>query len=204
MRKDTINILRIVEYTTVDGPGFRTVVYASGCRHRCPGCHNPESWDINGGRAVKIEDVAKQLVKEPFTDITFSGGDPLEQAEEFAYLAFLIKKYSRKNIWCYTGYRYEEIITSDRLSLLLPHIDILVDGKFRIELRDENALFRGSTNQRLIDVKKSLSEGKAVVADLAPKKVFAATPEDSKKPDAILNRLIYSPRKTEEKGFKRI
>ena len=153
-------VMDIVEDTIVDGPGFRTTVYASGCRHHCPGCHNPQSWELSNGHGVEVEELARELLSDPFSDITFSGGDPMEQVEAFTELARIIKAESRKNIWCYTGYRFEEVATSSRFSRILPYIDVLVDGRFRNELRDTDLLFRGSSNQRLVDVRASLDRGK--------------------------------------------
>lgn len=168
-----LTILDIVEDTVVDGPGFRTTVYAAGCRHHCQGCHNPQSWDKANGYEISVEKVAEQLLKDPFSNITFSGGDPLEQVEAFTLLAQIIKKQSRKTIWCYTGYRYEEVCRSSRIAPLLTYIDVLVDGRYIQHLRDTDLLFRGSSNQRLIDVKASLKTGKTILTEYAPLPVIA-------------------------------
>ena len=166
-------LLDIIEDTVVDGPGFRTSLYAAGCRHHCPGCHNPQSWEREHGHAVGVEEVAERLLTDPFSNITFSGGDPLEQVEAFTELAKLIKNKSKKNIWCYTGYRYEEVCRSARLAQILPYIDVLVDGRFNQHLRDTDLLFRGSSNQRLIDVPESLLKGKIQLYDYSPYPVIA-------------------------------
>lgn len=171
--EDVILLMDIVEDTVVDGPGFRTAVYAAGCRHACPGCHNPQAWNIKNGHAVKVDDIAGQLLSDPFADVTFSGGDPLMQVEAFTLLARQIKKRSRKTIWCYTGYRYEEVRQSRRLSIILPYIDVLVDGPFVQSLRDPELFFRGSTNQRLVDVKASLACGKVCDYHYEPRPVVA-------------------------------
>ena len=89
-------LLDIIEDTVVDGPGFRTSLYAAGCRHHCPGCHNPQSWEREHGHAVGVEEVAERLLTDPFSNITFSGGDPLEQVEAFTELAKLIKKKAKR------------------------------------------------------------------------------------------------------------
>lgn len=149
-------IMDIMEDTVVDGPGFRTTIYAAGCRHHCVGCHNPQSWNRTNGYKMKVADIVAQLLDDPFSNVTFSGGDPLEQVEGFIELARQIKSKSDKSIWCYTGYRYEEIISSARLSAILPYLDVLVDGRFEHMQRDSDLLFRGSCNQRLIDVPGSL------------------------------------------------
>ena len=148
-------------------------LYAAGCRHHCPGCHNPQSWEREHGHAVGVEEVAERLLTDPFSNITFSGGDPLEQVEAFTELAKLIKNKSKKNIWCYTGYRYEEVCRSARLAQILPYIDVLVDGRFNQHLRDTDLLFRGSSNQRLIDVPESLLKGKIQLYDYSPYPVIA-------------------------------
>lgn len=152
----------------VDGPGFRTAIYCAGCVNRCPGCHNPESWDINNGKEMSTEEILQKVLADPFADVTFTGGDPMFQPEGFTELAQAIKANSKKTIWCYTGYTFEEIIKNKRQKELLNHIDVLVDGRFVQELRDESLYFRGSSNQRLIDVKASLEQGKAVIYEYEP------------------------------------
>ena len=168
-----IVVLDIIEDTVVDGPGFRTTVYAAGCRHQCPGCHNPESWNIAHGHEMEIRELADRLLSDPFSNITFSGGDPLEQVEAFTELARLIQAESKKNIWCYTGYRFEEVCRSRKLSQILPCIDVLVDGRYNQQLRDTSLLFRGSSNQRLVDVAASLEKGKVSLFEYAPYPVVA-------------------------------
>lgn len=158
-----LSILDIVEDTTVDGPGFRTAVYASGCPHHCPGCHNPQSWDIKRGRLLSTEEILEVILADEFANVTFSGGDPLYQPEGFTELARAVKANSSKTIWCYTGYRYETILTCPSQAALLPYLDVLVDGPFELALRDETLPFRGSRNQRLIDVPASLQSGKVVL-----------------------------------------
>lgn len=163
-----ISILNIVEDTTVDGPGFRTSIYAAGCPNGCPGCHNPQSWDINQGIPMSTGEILPRVLSDPYADVTFSGGDPMFQPEGFAELAEAIKKQSGKNIWCYTGYTFEYLRKSPRHAALLRYIDVLVDGKFKQELRDESLYFRGSSNQRLIDVQASLLHGTTVIYNYKP------------------------------------
>ena len=162
----TISILEIVEDTTVDGPGFRTTVYCAGCPNRCPGCHNPQSWDIANGHDVDIEDILEVILADPFADVTFSGGDPMFQPVGFTALAKAIKERSGKNIWCYTGYLYEDLLNNVQQKGLLEYIDVLVDGRFIEALKDEELRFRGSSNQRIIDVQASLEKGETVVMDI--------------------------------------
>ncbi|MBQ5645298.1 MAG: anaerobic ribonucleoside-triphosphate reductase activating protein [Bacteroidaceae bacterium] len=162
----TISILEIVEDTTVDGPGFRTSVYSSGCPHHCPGCHNPQSWNIDNGHPVEIEEILKVILDDPFADVTFSGGDPMFQPHGFTELAKAIKQQSNKNIWCYTGFLFEELLKHPAQKALLEQIDVLVDGRFIEALKDEGLRFRGSSNQRIIDVKASLEKEETVVMDI--------------------------------------
>ena len=136
-----------------DGPGLRTSIYCAGCAHHCPGCHNPQSWDFKGGYEVTIEELLDIIKADEFANVTFSGGDPLYQVEAFTELARRIKTETDKTIWCYTGFTYEEIQADPRLSQILPYLDVLVDGPYVEALRDTNLRFRGSSNQRIIDLK---------------------------------------------------
>ena len=162
----TISILEIVEDTTVDGPGFRTSVYSSGCPHRCPGCHNPQSWEIDNGHPVETEEILKIILADHFADVTFTGGDPMFQPQGFAELAQAIRENSTKNIWCYTGYRFEDLLQNPAQKALLEQIDVLVDGRFIDALKDDELRFRGSSNQRIINVPASLEKGETVVMDI--------------------------------------
>lgn len=164
----TISILDILEDTTVDGPGFRTSIYAAGCTNACPGCHNPNSWDIRNGHMMSTDEILERVLADKFADVTFSGGDPMFQPEGFTELAQAIKAQSNKNIWCYSGYLYENILLNKRQATLLPYIDILVDGPFVQKLYDEALYFRGSSNQRLIDVSSSLKAKKTVLYNYNP------------------------------------
>lgn len=152
-----------MEDTMVDGPGFRTAIYAAGCTHHCQGCHNPQSWDIRAGREMTTEEILVPILADPFADVTFTGGDPMMQPEGFTELACAIKEQSHKTIWCYTGYTYETLLTMPAQRELLRHIDVLVDGPFIQNLRDEQLRFRGSSNQRTIDVQRSLESGTVIL-----------------------------------------
>ena len=158
-----ISVLDIVKDTMVDGPGFRTSIYCAGCENACEGCHNPQSWDIHHGRWMSTDDLLREVMDDEFADVTFSGGDPMMQAQGFAELALAIRQNCFKTIWCYTGYRFEWLIKREDKQPLLKLIDVLVDGPFVKSLRDPDLLFRGSSNQRIIDVRKSLREGRVVV-----------------------------------------
>lgn len=133
-----------------DGPGLRTSIYCAGCAHHCPGCHNPQSWDPDNGHEVTVDELLDIVKADEFSNVTFTGGDPLYQVEAFTELARRIKEETRKTIWCWTGFTMEQIRRSERLSMILPYIDVIVDGPFVMELRDTGLHFRGSSNQRII------------------------------------------------------
>jgi anaerobic ribonucleoside-triphosphate reductase activating protein len=158
-----LSLVKIVEDTTVDGPGFRTAIYAAGCDHHCKGCHNPQSWDIQGGVYYTIEEILDIVKRAEFSNVTFSGGDPLMQSEGFTELARRIRHETRKTIWCYTGYRYEQVLASSGLAGILPYIDVLIDGLYVESLRDEALRFKGSANQLIIDITASRASGKIVL-----------------------------------------
>lgn len=164
----TIRIAGIIEETIVDGPGIRFVVFAQGCRHNCPGCHNPDTHSFTGGVSVPISKIFEQIAKNPLLDgVTFSGGEPFEQAEPFGKLAIALKEKGL-NIITYTGYTFEEIIEQREKepswALLLANTDLLIDGPFLMEKRNLLLPFRGSENQRIIRVQESLAQGQVVIA----------------------------------------
>ena len=145
-----IRIAGVVNDSIVDGPGLRFAVFTQGCSHHCPGCHNPQSWDFRGGREMSVQELLDIIKEDEFANVTFSGGDPFYQVEAFTELARRIKEETNKTIWCYTGYTHEQILADERLKILLPYLDVLVDGPFIEKLRDTNLPFRGSSNQRII------------------------------------------------------
>lgn len=171
MSEHKIQLMRIVVDTTVDGPGWRSSVYCAGCRHACPGCHNPETWSFKAGQEVSVDEIVAQLA-ETEGNITFSGGDPMYQAEAFTELARRIREELHRTIWCYTGFRYEEVVADPVMSAMLPYLEVLVDGPFIEAEKSLDLLFRGSRNQRLIDVQKSLQAGKVVEFEYSPYPVF--------------------------------
>ena len=158
-----LRILSIIEDTMVDGPGFRTSIYCAGCSHNCPGCHNRQSWDFNQGQLMTTNEIMDVILADPFANVTFSGGDPMFQAEGFTELAHAIHERSNKTIWCFTGFTFEALLAKTEQRKLLEQIDVLVDGPFVERLKDTDLLYRGSSNQRLIDVKESLKQGKVVL-----------------------------------------
>ncbi|MFV0554338.1 MAG: anaerobic ribonucleoside-triphosphate reductase activating protein [Mangrovibacterium sp.] len=150
----SLSILEIKHDTTVDGPGFRTAIYAAGCVHHCAGCHNPQSWNVAAGTPHSIDELMQEIITHEFAHVTFTGGDPFFQVEGFTELARRIKRETDKTIWCYTGYTLEEVKQSEKLAMLLPYIDVLVDGRYVAELRDTDLPFRGSSNQKIITLQK--------------------------------------------------
>lgn len=158
-----LSVLDIIEDTMVDGPGFRTSIYCAGCHHACPGCQNPQSWDINNGRLMSTREIMDIIKSDPWANVTFSGGDPMYQAEGFTELARAIRQETDKDIWCFTGYTYEQILHSPTRLALLEQLDVLVDGPFIQTLRNPDLLFRGSSNQRLINVQASLKNQRIVL-----------------------------------------
>lgn len=146
----------------VDGPGIRYGVFVQGCPHNCPGCHNQKSHKFGIGKDKNIEEIYNNILAAPSTQgVTFSGGEPFEQAEGLAELARMLKAKGY-NIWCYSGYTYEQLLTKKGAIKLLDKIDVLVDGKFDQSKKSMDALYRGSTNQRIIDIKKTKETGQVV------------------------------------------
>lgn len=163
---EELRIAGIVEESVVDGPGIRFVVFAQGCRHNCPGCHNPSTHSFTGGRQVSVGSILEKIKRNPILDgITISGGEPFEQAKGFARLA-RESRLMGLNVMTYTGYTYEEIIGGSGCKAgwreLLEQTDILVDGRFEIAKRNLMLRFRGSENQRIIDVRRSIVENRVV------------------------------------------
>lgn len=153
----------------VDGPGLRTVIWTQGCAHHCAGCQNPQTWDFNGGGLVPVDTVIDAIDElECQSGITFSGGDPMYQPEACTKIAKYCKRKGY-NIWVYTGFTFEQLLKMSKTKPIykefLQEIDVLVDGRFKIAERDLSLLFRGSRNQRLIDVPKTLKANEIVLFD---------------------------------------
>ncbi|SHK05482.1 anaerobic ribonucleoside-triphosphate reductase activating protein [Clostridium cavendishii DSM 21758] len=162
----SIRLSGIAYESLVNGPGMRRVFFSQGCRHNCKGCFNVDTHDFNGGELLDMDELILDVKENPMLKgITFSGGDPFEQADKFTYMAKAFKKMNL-NIWCYTGYTFEYLRenTSDKNKWqeLLENIDVLVDGRFVEEQKQEGLRFKGSSNQRIIDVEKSLKEDSVI------------------------------------------
>lgn len=158
-----LDLSGIVSDSIVDGPGVRTTVFSQGCPHHCPGCHNPETWEFGCGTPVEEETVVQIVQSNPLCrGVTFSGGEPFAQAEAFTKLARLLKERGYE-VASYSGYTFEQLMNGTAWQKeLLKNIDILIDGPFLLEQRSLEISFRGSRNQRIIDVAKSFAGGQAV------------------------------------------
>jgi anaerobic ribonucleoside-triphosphate reductase activating protein len=160
----SIRIAGIVRESIVVGPGIRFVVFAQGCSHHCKGCHNPETHDFAGGYDCDIETILDAIGENPMLDgVTFSGGEPFCQPEAFNELAIGIReRYPKMNITIYTGYTYEQLAERSRWEFgtyeLLRLADYLIDGRYMEEERDLTLQFRGSRNQRIIDLRGRRNE----------------------------------------------
>ncbi len=147
----------------VDGPGLRYTVFTQGCPHNCPGCHNPESHDFNGGRIEDTDSLLKEIADNILLDgVTLSGGEPFAQPGACTQIAKGAHALGL-NVWCYSGYTFEALLNgTEAMKELLRNIDVLVDGPFILAQRTLDAGFRGSTNQRILDVPASLACGRAM------------------------------------------
>ncbi|MCR5699153.1 MAG: anaerobic ribonucleoside-triphosphate reductase activating protein [Treponemataceae bacterium] len=155
-----LNIAGLVNDSIVDGPGIRFTVFAQGCSHNCEGCHNPETHEFGTGVNYTINEILREIQANPLVrGVTFSGGDPFFQAEGFAELAKELKKL-KYEVACYTGFTWEYLIGCGDVHKieLLKNLDVLVDGPFILAKKNLDLLFRGSSNQRIIDVQKSLEK----------------------------------------------
>ena len=153
-----MRIAGIIKNSVVNGIGIRDVIFLQGCYHHCEGCHNPETWDIYKGKYMDIMYLYNEIKDSP-NNLTISGGEPLLQIDELIDLLKLITHTSDKTIWLYTGFTFETM--PDRWKWeLSQYVDVLVDGKFEIDKKDLTLQFRGSSNQRLIDLKESVKKNK--------------------------------------------
>ena len=161
-----VNLAGIVTDSIVDGPGLRTTLFAQGCPHHCEGCHNPETWDFSGGTEVSTEAAVEIVKSSPLCrGVTFSGGEPFAQAEGFAEIAKALKGKGYE-VASYSGYTFEELLDgTDGQKELLHCLDVLIDGPFLMREKSLEIAFRGSRNQRIINVPESLKAGKVVTID---------------------------------------
>jgi anaerobic ribonucleoside-triphosphate reductase activating protein len=162
---ESINLYGVADDSIVDGPGIRLSVFTQGCRHHCPGCHNPAAQPFEGGISTSVCELWEKVEANPLlAGITLTGGEPFEQAEALYELARLTREKGL-SVWAYSGYRFEELragVPNAASARLLEQTDVLVDGLFVAELKSLDARWRGSSNQRLIDVPTSLAAGQVV------------------------------------------
>lgn len=166
MESNQIRIAGLTDDSIVDGKGFRFVIFTQGCLHHCKGCHNPETWDMNGGKIMDITEIEDKISANGLLDgITFSGGDPFYQASACAKIAKWAKDRGL-NIWAYTGFLYEELLKMPEVKDFLDLVDVLVDGPFILEKKSLLLNFRGSTNQRVIDLNETRKTGEISLLDI--------------------------------------
>ena len=163
-----MRIAGVVNDSIVDGPGFRLAVFAQGCPHHCPGCHNPQTHDFDGGEVADTEEIIEKMIKNPLLDgVTLTGGEPFCQPEACTEIARAAHA-AGLNVWSYTGYTFEHLLKegTELQRALLRELDVLVDGPFLLAQRTLNCRFRGSNNQRLILVRESLDAGRTIELEL--------------------------------------
>ncbi|MBR4151800.1 MAG: anaerobic ribonucleoside-triphosphate reductase activating protein [Selenomonadaceae bacterium] len=156
-----IRIAGLVPESFVDGDGIRFAIFMQGCQRNCAGCHNPETHALNGGRLIDTAEILAEIKKNPLLDgITLTGGEPFLQINAADEIARAVKSFGL-NVWCYTGFIYEEL--PPEAAPLIQNIDVLIDGAFIESLRDLELQFRGSRNQRIIDLNKTRTQNKIVL-----------------------------------------
>ena len=158
-----LNLSDIIPDSIVDGPGIRTTIFSQGCPHHCPGCHNPSTWSFEEGTPMEEEQILQIIQRNPLCrGVTFSGGEPFAQPEGFCQLAILLKAHGYE-VASYSGYTFEQLLHGTAAQQqLLQNIDVLIDGPFILAERSLNLSFRGSKNQRILDVPASLKTGQAI------------------------------------------
>lgn len=160
-----MRIAGIVPESIVDGPGFRYTIFFQGCPHHCEGCHNPETWGFDEGYEMSVKDIVKDIEDhQHISGVTFSGGEPFSQLQLLS-LAEELKKRGY-HIMSYSGYTYEQL--EEMCPEILEHLDILVDGRFELKKRNLTLKFRGSENQRIIDLNKTREKGEVVLWEENP------------------------------------
>ena len=169
MIDQNLRIAGVVDESIVDGPGIRFVIFTQGCPHHCPGCHNPQTHPFEGGVERDVTEMMGRIKMDPLiSGVTFSGGEPFSQAEALYELGTRLKQRGY-NLMCYSGWTFEELLkkaeTDEFVGKLLGILDTLVDGRFELSRRSLTLKFRGSTNQRILDVKKSLAAHNAIEAE---------------------------------------
>lgn len=168
IRMEMLRLAGVDRESIVDGPGIRYVIFVQGCAHNCKGCHNPGTHDFGGGYCKSVDEIAKDILKRKYLDgVTLSGGDPMYQAKACIELIDILKQHDI-NVVCYTGFTFEELLIygNKYQQELLKKVDILIDGPFVEDMKDLRLTFKGSRNQRIIDVKKTMESGVVVLSEL--------------------------------------
>ena len=158
-----LKLAGLVDDSIVDGPGIRLTVFCQGCHHHCEGCHNPDTWDFGGGNEMEEQQIVQIAKDNPLVKgITFSGGEPFDQATGFNKLAKMLKNEGYE-VASYSGYTFEQLMDGTKEQKeLMENIDVLIDGPFILTLRNLSLIYRGSSNQRILDAKESMIQGKAI------------------------------------------
>lgn len=160
-----LRIAGVVQESIVDGPGIRYTIFTQGCPFHCDGCHNPQAQALGGGMEVKLLVLYQEIVQNPLiTGVTFSGGEPFIQTRPLIALAKILKK-AGYDLWSYSGYTYDKLVNDSMRKALLECLDVVVDGPFVKKLHSLDLDYRGSSNQRIIDVQKSLAQGQVVLKE---------------------------------------
>lgn len=163
LAKTSLRIAGAVNDSIVDGPGIRYTIFTQGCLLNCKGCQNPQTHCLDGGISVSLQELYTEIKHNPLlSGITFSGGEPFLHSDVLATFAAILKQ-DGYNIWCYSGYVFEDLILNAKYKPLLEQVDVLVDGPYIEKLRSLDLDFRGSSNQRLIDVTRSLTNNTVII-----------------------------------------
>jgi len=158
-----MRIANYIQDSIVDGKGLRFALFTQGCPHHCPGCHNPQTHDFDGGKEISVEELVDIILQNPLTDgVTFTGGEPFAQAADCAAIARAVREKGL-NVWAYSGWTFEQLLSgTPEQREFLELCDVLIDGPFVLAQRSLTLKWRGSRNQRVLDVPRSLAEGRAI------------------------------------------
>lgn len=157
-----IRITSITYDSIVDGPGLRNTLFVQGCSHHCPGCHNPETWSVDAGEFKSTQEIIQQFLESSNKSVTFSGGEPFEQAKACGIIAKELRE-NDYNLWSYTGYLFDDLLKDPLKKEFLKQLDVVVDGRFILSKRSLALDYKGSSNQRVIDVQKSLKQNRIIL-----------------------------------------
>lgn len=161
----SLQVAGVVKESVVDGPGIRYTIFTQGCPFHCKGCHNPQAQKLQGGMSLTLDKLYDEIKENPLiTGVTFSGGEPFIQPKSLAVFARILREEGY-NVWSYSGYTFEKLVEDENRRELLENIDVLVDGPFVMSKKSFDIDYRGSSNQRIINVPESLEKGYAILAE---------------------------------------